>query len=116
MSPQDILAIALMVFSILVLIAIGLDVMNKINKDNYFKLFIVIIVPLIITVMLTTYKYKKTYNELFISFKSNEQLVCIYDENKIIVQQDNGYRLVNDYLIKNEKVINFKKCNLLEYD
>ena len=47
-------------------------------------------------------------------FKNNNLLLCTYNHTQIVVSKTNNYKLIDNYLIKDDIAINIKNCQILK--
>ena len=47
-------------------------------------------------------------------FKNNNILLCTYNKTKIVISKSNNYKLIDNYLIKDDIAINIQNCKIIE--
>jgi len=108
------IALVLLIFAINFISAINtyldLKERNEDKKDSFkIDFFFVILIVLMANIW-----YQSSKHELKEKFKNSAQIICMQNDNFIIISKDKNYTLKDNFFIKGDRAIDINKCKTLE--
>jgi len=109
-APMDVFSVTIPILIVASLIGVSLMIFQTTSQKR------TIYSSVLFFILVSTwgvFKYNDIKKGLFIAFENNKELLCD-SSSKVLVSKNAGYILKNEMFIKDEIVIDTRKCEIFE--